>query len=137
MQRIGSELTERHKSTPYAGLAALVLSRHSFESNDKGRAEAQLAWAMDNAKEEAVREVARLRLGRVMLDAGKVDQVLELMAKGPMPGFEFEHFELKGDAFAKKNEKEQARQAYQAALNHGSNAGDYSSVVKMKLDNLG
>jgi len=137
MQRLGSELTEKHKGTPYAGLAALVLSRDSFESKDKDRAEAQLAWAMDNAKEDAVRQVARLRLGRVLLDANKTDRALEILTKAPMPGFEFEHFELKGDALAKKGQKEEARQAYQTALNHSESAGDYTMVVRMKLDNLG
>lgn len=137
MQRLGSELTEKHRGTPYAGLAALVLSRHSFNAKDKGRAEAQLAWAMENAREDTVREVARLRLGRVLLDNGKVDQVLELLSKGEVAGFEFEYFELKGDALIKKGQKDQARQAYQSALNNGANAGDYVTVVRMKLDNLG
>jgi predicted negative regulator of RcsB-dependent stress response len=137
LRRLGSELTEKYKSTPYAGLAALVMSRDSFNANDRTRAEAQLTWAMDNAKEEAVREAARLRLGRVLLDANKVDRVLELLTKEPLAGFEFEHFELKGDALVQKGQKEQARQAYQTALSNSTLAGEYVSVVRMKLDNLG
>lgn len=134
---IGSRIIEEFDRTPYAGLTALILARVSYDENDKDRAKRQLAWAMDNGKEEGVRQVSRIRLGRLLLDENKVEEANSLLSTAPVAGFEFEYYELKGDVLKKKGNMTGARSAYQQALSNAGNTGPYANMVRMKLDDLG
>ena len=133
----GSKIVEEFGRTPYAGLTALILARISFDSNDKDRAKQELAWAMDNAREEGVRQVARIRLGRMLLAENKLEDASNLLTAGPGVGFEFEHYELVADILKKKGDLTGARSAYQKALSKANGVDKYKSIIQMKMDDLG
>jgi len=133
----GKKIVDDYARTPYAGLAALMLARQNIDANDKARAKQQLAWAMDNAREESVRHIAMLRLARIQLEERNVAGAEELVKGGPLAGFEFEYYELLGDLESQKQDRVAARQAYEKALTHASGAGRYADVVRMKIDDLG
>lgn len=133
----GKKIVDDYARTPYAGLAALMLARQNIDANDKARAKQQLAWAMDNAREEGVRYVAMLRLARIQLEEKNIAGVEELVKEGPLAGFEFEYYELLGDLENQKQDRVAARQAYEKALAHASGAGRYADVIRMKIDELG
>lgn len=133
----GSRIVEEFGRTPYAGLTALILAKVSYDSNDKVRAKQQLSWAMDNAREEGVRQTARIRLGRILLAEGKLDDAYNLVAGDPVAGFEFELFELKADILKKKGDIPGARTSYQKAISTANGVEKYLNVVRMKMDDLG
>lgn len=134
---IGAKLVDDYARTPYAGLAALLIARQNLDANDKARAKAQLAWAMENAREENVRHVAMLRLARVQLDEKNIKGAEELVKAGAPAGFEMEYYELLGDIEKQKNNRPAARQAYEKALAHAADARNYADVIRMKIDELG
>lgn len=134
---IGAKIVDEYARTPYAGLAALLIARQNLDANDKAKAKAQLAWAMENAREENVRHVAMLRLARVQLDEKNIQGAEELVKAGAPVGFELEYYELLGDIEKQKNNRTAARQAYEKALSHASGARNYADVIRMKLDELG
>src|SRR5581483_2662909 len=94
----GEKLIGEYARTPYAGMAALMLARLSFEANDAAGARRRLEWAEAHALDPAVAHAARLRLGRLYVAGGEYDAALALASKGG-PGFEAEYLELKGDAY--------------------------------------
>jgi predicted negative regulator of RcsB-dependent stress response len=133
----GNKLVQDYASTPYAGKAALVMAKMHFDNSDIQGARQHLQWAMDKAAETATRQIARLRLARLMLDQGELDPALELVKPADPAGFEAEYQELKGDILLAKGRTDDARRAYRAALDQLAKESPYQRVLSMKLDDIG
>ncbi len=133
----GTRLMDEYDSTPYAGLAALVLARISYEAQQVEEARRHLQWAVDRARDEGVRHVARLRLARLLAAAGEIDKALALGEVKDVAGFEAKYAELRGDLLAAKGDEAGARSAYGQALARIGEAAPYRAVLQMKLDSLG
>jgi predicted negative regulator of RcsB-dependent stress response len=136
-RKAGSSLIERYPSTPYAGLAALVLARISFDAGKNEETRQRLQWAMEHAHDPGTRRIARLRLARVLAAAKEVDAALALLDVKDTSGFSSEYQELRGDLLASKGDKRGARDAYELALKELGALSPYGSVLQMKLDDLG
>src|SRR3954469_10923383 len=61
-------LVESYPRTLYASMAALLSARYYFEKADLKNAKAQLQWVIERSASEDFRDLARLRLGAVLLD---------------------------------------------------------------------
>lgn len=133
---IGGQIMDGYGSTPYAGMTALLLAKISYDSGDMANARRQLTWAMDNAEVEATRHAARIRLARLMGEAGETDAALTLIAVDDRGGFESEYNELQGDLLASQGKLEEARGAYTAALT-ANNTQEYAAILQMKIADLG
>lgn len=133
----GARLLKEHDSTPYAGMAALVLARTALETGDVPTARGHLEWAMNKAAQPAVRHAARLRLARVLMASGDDNAALGLSDVKDKAGFEAEYAELRGDVLYKLGRRDEARAAYREALERLREPGGYQAVIKMKLDDLG
>ena len=55
-------ILEQYPRTAYAAMAALVSAKAHFQGGDLKTAHAQLAWVADNAQDDALQDIARLRL---------------------------------------------------------------------------
>lgn len=132
-----NKLITDYAGTPYAGMAALMLARFSFEANDVAGTKRHLEWAIDEATDPAVVHVARLRLGRLHIASGEHDAALALTTHSA-PGFEADYLELKGDALLAQGKQEEARNAYSDALKQlGRDAASSRRMLEMKLADLG
>jgi predicted negative regulator of RcsB-dependent stress response len=94
-------------------MAALSAARAGFESGDLDAAKAQLQWVIDNAKEDEMRDVARMRLAGVLLDEKKYDDALALANAGQSAAFSGLYADLKGDILLAQGKRGEARGAYQ------------------------
>jgi predicted negative regulator of RcsB-dependent stress response len=131
------ELAEKFGGTSYASLGALMAAGQSFSTGDLKTAKAQLAWAVDNGKDE-IRDIARLRLAAVQLDEKAYDEALKQLDASHAPAFATRFLELKGDVLAAQGKKQEAHAAYKAALNKGEGkAGPGQQLLQQKLDSLG
>lgn len=133
----GKTLVQDYAATPYAGKAALYLAKTAYDAGDVAAARAHLEWAVDSAKEEAVRHAARLRLGRLLLSQRELEPALGLLEVKETGGFESQYQELRGDILLAQGKVAEARQAYRAARESLSQGSPYARVLDMKLDNLG
>ncbi|MBI3899594.1 MAG: tetratricopeptide repeat protein [Gammaproteobacteria bacterium] len=133
----GEKLVKEYDGTPYAGMAALMLARLSFETNDVAGAQQRLEWAMANATDAAVVHTARLRLARLHLTKGEYDQALALAKVDGAAGFEAEYLELKGDVLLAQGKNNDARAAYQEALSKVGVDTPSHRLLSMKLDDIG
>ncbi len=75
---------------------------------------------MDNSKDTELRQIARLRLARVLIDQGKPDEAIKTLAE-PMPAaFAARYHEVRGDALLCEERLPATRSTeYQAALGGG------------------
>ena len=133
---VGGQIMDQYDSTPYAGMAALLLAKISYDSGDPENARRQLTWAMTNAEVDATRHAARIRLARLTSEAGDVKAAQALIKVDDRGGFESEYSELEGDLFAAQGKADEARAAYASALS-SSSSQEYASILRMKIADLG
>lgn len=136
-RQLGESLMKDYSSTPYAGMAGLLLARLDFEAGDAAKARERLQWVLKNADNAAVLHAARLRLARLYLDGGDKEAALALLNVKDRAGFEAEYEELKGDIHVVQGQREAARSAYREALKYLPAGSSYAPILNMKLDDLG
>lgn len=130
------KLESHYAKTPYAQMAALMLAREAVLKKNYAEAETQLNWVMDNSSDDSIREIARVRLARVLIAENKPDAALSLLKK-----LNDKHLiglvdEVRGDAFLSQHDAASARAAYQLALTEIPNAEVSRPILQMKYDNL-
>ncbi len=147
-REIAGELVDKYGSTAYAAMGAMLSAKAQIEAGDAKTARAELAWAADNAKDEALRDLARLRLAGALFDDNAPDEALKQLAAEPSAPFAARFAEMRGDILAAQGKTAEARSAYQTALTKSEadkatdpKVGDphrgYREILKAKLDSLG
>lgn len=128
-----------YPSSVYALYGALFAAQQSVNANDLGTAEESLQWMLDNRQDglfsqtdEGLILTANLRLGRVILAKGESERALNLVNTIDPKTFEAGFAELRGDIYATMGRIVDARDAYIAAQEAGSN----TEGLRMKLDDL-
>ena len=134
---IASQIVDRYSSTQYATLAALAAAKSDFDTGDLPAAKTRLQWVIENAKEEEVRDVARLRLARVLLDEKNAVEALKLLEAKHGESFTGLYADVKGDALLAAGKRTEARAAYQLALEKSDPASPLRQVLQLKVDALG
>ncbi|HEY0721362.1 MAG TPA: tetratricopeptide repeat protein [Gammaproteobacteria bacterium] len=133
---LGHQLVGSHAGSNYAAMASLVMASISVEQGDREAATTQLRWVMENGKQEELQEIARLRLGRLLLDMGKGDEALALIAKGDNASFRAPYDELRGDILLSQGKRAEARTAYANALAGYASVPAKQNLLQMKIDDL-
>ncbi len=134
---IATQIVDNYGATPYAAMAALAAAKSDFDTGDLTKAKTRLQWVIDNAKEEESRDVARLRLARVLFDEKKAPEALKLLETKPGDMFVGLYADLKGDVLAAQGKRQEARAAYQLALEKSDAASSLRQIIQLKLDSLG
>ncbi|MBX3651550.1 MAG: tetratricopeptide repeat protein [Burkholderiales bacterium] len=134
---IGAEIIDRYGSTAYATLAALSAAKSDFDTGDLASAKTRLQWVIDKAKEEEARDVARLRLARILHDEKKTDEALKLLEAKHADSFAGLYSDLKGDLLFTQGKREEARAAYQLALDRSDAGSPMRQIIQLKLDAVG
>ncbi len=125
------KLINDYGSTPYAAFAFLEKAK---DAKDSESAIAALRNAT-NSKEVNISRIATLRLARMLITEGELDQASNLLNKTLPSAYTSLVEELKGDLHLAKKELDQARQSYDRAIL--SAGGDSVKFLKMKRSNLG
>ena len=134
------QLIGRFEKSPYAAFAALMLAKLYVDDNDLVKAKDQLQWVLDHSSQAEIREVVRLRLARLLLSEGKVDQAWSLVGEkenAEHGALSPSHYELKGDLLVAQGKTQEARNAYLQALTLSRSTEGQPSMLQMKLDDLG
>ncbi|MXS80523.1 Putative negative regulator of RcsB-dependent stress response [Nitrosomonas eutropha] len=120
----------------YASRAALIAAHSAVQAGNNQSARDMLQWVLDHTEEPEVKDLARIRLANVLVDEGKYDQALSLLNAQHGASFTGLYADLRGDALAASGKIDEARAAYQKALDSLDTQGAYRNVVQMKLDAL-
>lgn len=104
-----------------------------LDAGDGVGARARLQWALEHTAEAGLKQVARLRLARVLLNDGDLDGAEQALQGADAGSFAGEFAHLQGDIAAARQDFAGARNAYQHALENDVGSAD---LVQMKLDDL-
>jgi predicted negative regulator of RcsB-dependent stress response len=134
---IAAQITNKYGPTVYATMAALASAKAAFLTGDLATARTQLQWVVDNARDDEIKDIARLRLAGVLLDEKNYDAALKLLEKQPVESLAGLYADLKGDILAAQGKHAEARSAYQMALDKSESGSAYRATIQLKLDALG
>ncbi|HHL45285.1 MAG TPA: tetratricopeptide repeat protein [Gammaproteobacteria bacterium] len=132
-EQIAGTLLTEYSSTPYASLAKLMLAKIKLEQGDRVAAATFLRQVMDNSGQDEIREIARLRLARVLLADGKADAALSVIEGAELPAIQADAEIIKGDIYLAQGKRAEARAAYERAMVLGA---ENRRLLQMKLDDL-
>ncbi|MCH7817445.1 MAG: tetratricopeptide repeat protein [Proteobacteria bacterium] len=136
---LSDQLKADYGESTYAMFGSLFAAQQLVKADDLDMAEIALQWILDNQRdgffsrtEEGLLLTTNLRLGRVILAKGAADRALVLVNSVDPKSFEAGYAELRGDIYAAMGRIVDAREAYVAAQQAGSN----SDALRMKLGDL-
>lgn len=130
----GEALIADYTDTPYAGKAALVLARISYDNKQLDEAIERLQWAISEGRQFETINAARLKLAAIQFDKGDYQQALDTLSVDDMQGFESHYFELRGDVYMRLDQHSKAHEAYRAAIDGLAAGSMYEPVLRMKLE---
>ncbi len=138
VEQLARDLQQKYASSPYAQQANLVVAKLRVQAGKWDEAAAALRDVMDHSKDEALAQVARLRLARVLIEQGHNDEALTLLDPSKAPASVGELRELRGDALLAKNDSAGAASEYQQALAaQAGEGGSGSELLQLKLQDIG
>lgn len=134
------QLQSDHSSRTYAQYAALLAAKQALLSDDLELAEQQLTWAIEKAvKGGSLQKIATLRLARVIATQEGEDNLVRALAlvEDVNAGKHTASFEeVKGDLYLRLGREDEARNAYQAAVDALESSNDNRLLLNMKLHDL-
>ncbi|KVW74964.1 tetratricopeptide repeat protein [Burkholderia ubonensis] len=138
MARAAADMEDKYGGTPYAQMTALAAAKVLYAAGDAAGAKTQLQWAVDHAKDDEYRQIAKLRLASLLLDEKAYDVGLKLLSGTPIDAFKGLVADRRGDLLAAQGKADDARAAYKLALDSLPKE-DMSArqLVQFKLDALG
>jgi predicted negative regulator of RcsB-dependent stress response len=135
--RIFSDLKSQFASTAYTAQAALLSAR---ANTDKGQAEAAksaLEWLVASSADEAYKDLARLRLAGLLIEAKNYDAAIALLSKDMSKPFEGLAADRLGDAHSLQGKNDEAKTQYQKAYQALPEDNDYRKMIEVKVARLG
>jgi predicted negative regulator of RcsB-dependent stress response len=124
-----------YTKSPYASLASLETAKKHAEKGEYDEAAVALRWVIDHSKDVDLKNVASVRLARVLASIGKYDEALQLASQNYGKSYESVLEEIKGDIYSAQQKIDEARKAYESAIAAAKN--NSGELIKIKLDNLG
>jgi predicted negative regulator of RcsB-dependent stress response len=136
IQRVATDMEEKFSRTAYAQMSGLAAAKSAFDSNDFKTAKAQLQWVADKGSDE-YKAIAKIRLAGILLDEKAYDEGMKTLAGDFPEQFSGVVSDRKGDIFVAQNKLDEARSAYQAALEKTDAQNPGRQLIQIKLDAIG
>ena len=132
-----SDIQDKFAGTVYAQMASLLAAKSAFDASDLKTAKARLLWIQEHGKTDDYKAIARIRLAGILMDEKSYDEALKNLS-GEFPA-EMTSLvaERKGDILVAQGKIDEARAAYQLALDAGSEKNPARQLVQLKLDAIG
>jgi predicted negative regulator of RcsB-dependent stress response len=130
------DIREKFGRTTYAQHAGLLSARVFTEKGKPDAAKAALQAVAEDASDEGLQAVARLRLAALLVEAKAYDEALKQLDGRPAE-FAALAADRRGDIYNLQNRKEEAKAEYTKAWKALAADSDYRMLVEVKLTALG
>ena len=132
-----ARIMEDQARSGYATPAAWLAGRVNYESGDLKSARAQYQFALDHAKDDGLRQLARIRLAGILFEEKDPAAALKLLDGSFDPAFQGLAAQLKGDILAEQGKTADARAAYKLALEKLGDKSSLKPLLEIRLEALG
>ncbi len=135
VEKITERIVEQDSTSSYASFSQLLLAKTKVQQGELEAAKGILEKLMLDARSAELRNIARIRLIKILQAMGEYEQGLQLIAEvdqSTTQGFSASYDELTGDLYVALDRLAEARTAYQSALREGAK----SPLLQFKLDDI-
>lgn len=137
VQRAAADMQQKFSGTAYAEMAGMSAAKAAFDANDLNGAKAQLQWVIDHGRQEEYKTIAKIRLAGILLDQNAYDEGLKVLTGDVSPEFASAVADRKGDILVAQNKLDEARVAYQFAIDKAVQGNPGRQLIQIKLDAIG
>ncbi|MCU7799578.1 MAG: tetratricopeptide repeat protein [gamma proteobacterium symbiont of Lucinoma myriamae] len=134
-QQVNTMLTD-YSDYPYAALSAMLEAKQMINAGKFAEAEEKYQWVIANAQASNLKHISRVRLASLMAAQGKNEQALKVL-EVEQGSFKATYLEVKGDILVALKRTDEARSAYDQALQAYAAIGANTQVLKVKRNDLG
>ena len=127
------QLFNEFSGTPYAVFAAFEMAA---QTDNTSAAQTYLEWVMANADLSAHQELARLRLGQLLMSDGQYEQALTLIDQSESAAYSSLIAELRGDIFVAQGNASAANAEYHQAMLGLLQSEARNQLLQIKLDDV-
>ena len=132
------EIVAEYESTAYEVFAKLGLAKNAVANGELDKARENLQWALDNTRQDSLRHVITLRIADVLIAQNKLSEANTLLGNNTNRGeFSASYLQMEGDVQRLEGNVDAAVEAYQKAVSIAQESGLDTSILDMKLDDLG
>ena len=136
LSEAASAIAEKFPSAFYSSEAQLMAAKASFDAGEFATAKKHLQWVVD--KGPAVHSgVARIRLASVLLEDKQFEEALKVLDQVKDEAFLSMASDLRGDVLSAQGRRDEARAAYQIAVEKASDRSPMKALSQAKLDSTG
>ena len=132
--KAAEHLIENYSSTTYADFARITLAKLKASAGDLEAAKLRLEEEVNQGHDETLKDLARLRLARVLLAQGNFDAGLSVLKNSDKTAGQFSALleEVRGDLLVATKRTEEGRSAYLKA----KELGNRSPLLELKIHDL-
>ena len=131
------DLKAKFASTGYAAQAGLQAAKLQLDKGKADDARQSLSWVAEHGSQATYRDLARLRLAGLQLDAKAYDEAAKTLDAIKTKDFDALVADRRGDALLLQGKRDEAKAQYQLALAGLPKEQDYRRIVEAKLATLG
>ncbi|WP_457808607.1 YfgM family protein [Kushneria sp. EE4] len=136
-QSIIDAIRDQHGGTLYADLAGMIQARLAVDGNDLPAAEQALDAVRQSSDRDEIRAMSGLELARVQLGQDKAEQALGTLEGLQLPeAMAARGADIRGDVQLALGNTDEARSAWQDAVNLARENDQELSGIQLKLDDL-
>ena len=129
---LANRIIDEGSGTAYPSFVLLQQAAEKVSGGDAPAAEPLLRRAVELTNAPELADLARLRLARVVFDAGREDEALTELGQIRSAGYLSLAAELKGDIHLSRGERNLAHEAYVTAQSHVQ-SGEQRPLLEMKI----
>jgi predicted negative regulator of RcsB-dependent stress response len=135
--RVFADMKDKFGATSYTAQAALLDARMNYGAGKLDATTSALQWLVDSSAEVAYKDVARLRLAGVQIEAKKYDAAIKLLKEDMSKPFAALAADRLGDAYALQSKLGEAKEQYLKAYAGLDERDDYRKMIEVKLARMG
>jgi predicted negative regulator of RcsB-dependent stress response len=132
-EKMAQRLVSSYPSSVYASMASLMLAKHAVEAGDLKLAKERLRFVMEQASAKNLRQLARVRTARLLIEEKKYEDALKLLLQVDDKRYLADINEITADALYKLDRKEEAKVLYEKARELSRQNFVHSPLLEMKL----
>lgn len=136
LSEAATAMADAYPRTFQATDARLLAAKAAFDAGDLASAKGHLQWVVDSGR-DTFKPLARIRLAAVLFDDKKYDDALKTLDQVKEEGYVSMVADLRGDILAAQGKKDEARAAYQVAVEKSNDRSPLKSISQAKLDAFG
>lgn len=135
--RVFADMKDKFGGTAYTAQAALLDARMNYEKGNIEPVKAALSWLAISNADAAYKDLAKLRLAGVLIEAKNYDEAIKLLTSDISKPFAALAADRLGDAYMLQNKLAEATAQYKLAYAGLETSGEYRKMVEVKLARLG